>query len=215
MGPPANTKDSEVTPRRRVIGSAVDATPPTGASAPDRPTFAQIYDDYFAFVWRSALRLGTPRANIDDIVQEIFIIANDRLPGFEGRSTVKTWLFGIVLNVVRTHRRSLAAKQPHALRPEILADADVLPDPAEGPHERVTKAEAARILDRVLEDVDDEKREVFVLAELEQMTAPEIAAALSLSLNTVYSRLRHARHQFAKAVARYRAHDRWRTRWMT
>ena len=205
MGPPANTKDSEVTPRRRVIGSAVDATPPTGASAPDRPTFAQIYDDYFAFVWRSALRLGTPRANIDDIVQEIFIIANDRLPGFEGRSTVKTWLFGIVLNVVRTHRRSLAAKQPHALRPEILADADVLPDPAEGPHERVTKAEAARILDRVLEDVDDEKREVFVLSELEEMSGPAVAEALELNLKTAYARIHAARRAFERALQRHRA----------
>ena len=60
--------------------------------------------------------------------------------------------------------------------------------------------------------VDDEKREVFVLAELEQMTVPEIAEAVEANVNTVYSRLRAARREFDDAVGRHRARDRWRTR---
>ena len=129
--------------------------------------------------------------------------------------SVQTWLFGIVLNVVRTHRRTLAAHQPHLLRAEALADPETLPDPADGPHEQAARAEDARILDLVLDALDDSKREVFVLAELEQMSAPEIGAALSLPINTVYSRLRHARRQFAQAAARYRAQHQRRTQWTT
>ena len=70
-------------------------------------------------------------------------------------------------------------------------------DAAPGPHEIATQAEAVRLVDQLLEALDDEKREVFVLAELEQMTAPEIAAALAIPVNTVYSRLRMAREEFA------------------
>ena len=210
-----DTTTDEVTPRRGAIGPAVSAPPIPGAEADPRPRFADIYEAYFAFVWRSALRLGTPRVTIDDVVQEIFIVANNRLASFEGRSSVQTWLFGIVLNVVRTHRRTLAARQPHLLHADAQTDPETLADPADGPHERAARAEDARILDLVLDALDDSKREVFVLAELEQMSAPEIGAALSLPINTVYSRLRHARRQFAQAAARYRAQHQRRTQWTT
>jgi RNA polymerase sigma-70 factor (ECF subfamily) len=194
---------------RPAIGA--DAIPPSGRGRQARPMFAQIYEEHFPFVWRSALRLGAPRANVDDVVQEIFIVAHERLAAFEGRSSLRTWLFGIVVNVVRAHRRVLLAKQPHALRPEIRADPELLPDSAAGPHERAAKAEAARVVDRLLEALDDDKREVFVLAEMEQMSAPEIAAALAIPLNTVYSRLRLARQAFARAAARHRAREERRT----
>jgi RNA polymerase sigma-70 factor, ECF subfamily len=193
-----DTRGFEVTPRRRTIEPVCVAS---------RPTLAEIYEEHFPFAWRSALRLGAPRANIDDVVQEIFIVAHQRLADFEGRSSVRTWLFGIVLNVVRAHRRALLAKQPHALRPEVRADPELVADPAAGPHERAARAEAARIVEQVLDALDDDKREVFVLAELEQMSAPEIAAALAIPLNTVYSRLRLARQAFARAAARHRARD--------
>jgi RNA polymerase sigma-70 factor (ECF subfamily) len=74
------------------------------------------------------------------------------------------------------------------------------------------REEATHLVDRLLEELDDAKRAVFVLAELEQMTAPEIALALGTPLNTVYSRLRLARQEFAAAAARHRARDEWRTR---
>ena len=175
-------------------------------------SFAEIYDVYFAFVWRSARRLGAPALTVDDVVQETFLIVHRRLGEFEGRSSLRTWLFGIVLNVVRAHRRSLFAKNPHALRAEMAADLEAVTDPAPGPHEIATQAEAARLVDQLLETLDDEKREVFVLAELEQMSAPEIATAVGIPVNTVYSRLRMARHEFAAAAARYRARDERRTR---
>jgi RNA polymerase sigma-70 factor (ECF subfamily) len=183
-----------------------------GGAVELRPTFAQVYEAHFSFAWRSALRLGTPEANVDDVVQEIFVVAHRRLAEFEGRSSVKTWLFGIVSNVVRAHRRVLRAKHPHSLNADLRTDADAVVDTADGPHERAAKLEAARLVDRLLDALDDDKREVFVLAELEQMSAPEIASALAIPLNTVYSRLRLARQDFAGAAARHRARDEWRTR---
>jgi RNA polymerase sigma-70 factor (ECF subfamily) len=172
-----------------------------------RPTFAELYESHFPFVWRSARRLGTPEPNLDDIVQEIFVIAFRRQGEFQGRSSVKTWLYGIVFNVVRAHRRELAQKHPQVLDGERRVDPGVLVDGAEGPQEQVSKREAGAFLDRFLDSQDEDRRAVFVLAELEQLTAPEIAAVVGSPLNTVYSRLRLARIDFANAIARQRARD--------
>jgi RNA polymerase sigma-70 factor (ECF subfamily) len=184
----------------------------TGERSACHPTFAQLYEEHFSFAWRTARRLGAPEANLDDVVQEIFMVVCQKLPNFEGRSSIKTWVFGIVRNVVRAHRRMLQAKHPHALWPGVGTDPDGLSNGLGSECERLTQAEAVRLVDRWLEALDDDKREVFVLAELEQMSAPEIARALGIPVNTVYSRLRLARQEFASVAARHRARDEWRTR---
>jgi RNA polymerase sigma-70 factor (ECF subfamily) len=176
-----------------------------------RPTFAELYEAHFSFVWRSARRLGTPESNLDDVVQEIFMVAFRRQDEFEGRSSVKTWLWGIVFNVVRAHRRELAKKHPQVMDDERRADPAVLVDSSEGPQEQALKREAARFIDRFLDGLDDDLRVAFVLAEMEQLTAPEIAVVAGVPLNTVYSRLRLARIAFTRAIARHRAADARRT----
>ena len=133
-----------------------------------------------------------------------------KLNEFEGRSSIKTWIYGIVFNVVRAQRRELDAKHPHALIDEGPSDPELLSDGADGPDERAAQREAARFLTDFLETLDDDRRDVFVLAELEQLSAPEIAAVVNAPLNTVYSRLRLARGEFTKAVARHQARDGWR-----
>jgi RNA polymerase sigma-70 factor (ECF subfamily) len=175
---------------------------------PERPLFEAVYDEYFPFVWRSALRLGVPPAYIDDVVQEVFLVVHRQLPGFEGRSTLKTWLYGIALRIARAHRLRARLSSAHT---SVDAEQVQAPETAR-PDERAASAEAARLVDALLDGLDDEQREVFVLAELEQLTAPEIAEALGVKLNTVYSRLRLARAAFAEAAARHRARDRWRIR---
>src|SRR5882672_7077286 len=87
------------------------AEPAAAAEAP-AAVFAEVYQEWFGFVWRSARGLGVADAALDDVVQEIFVIVHRRLRDFEGRSSIRTWLSGIVLNVVRHHRRSLARKGP-------------------------------------------------------------------------------------------------------
>lgn len=166
-------------------------------------SFEEVYDTYFPYIWRSVLRLGVPVAHADDAVQEVFLVVHRKLAGFEGRSSLKTWLYGIALRVARAHR----VRGPRELEPEELRAPD-----ASRPDERAQNAEAARIVRALLDQLDDEQREVFVLAELEQLTAPEIAEALGVKLNTVYSRLRLAREAFAEGAARFRAADGWRIR---
>jgi RNA polymerase sigma-70 factor (ECF subfamily) len=167
-------------------------------------TFEHIYQQYFDFVWRSARRLGISESAVDDVVQDVFLVVHRRLRDFEGRSSMKTWVFGITLRVVSDHRRTIRRKG--GLAP--LPDDEVLGDRGEGPVAALEKRQAARVLHALLEELDDEKRTVFVLAELEELGAKEIAEMISIPVNTVYSRLRAAREAFDDALARYRAKER-------
>ncbi len=163
---------------------------------------ARIYEEHFDFVWRSARRLGVPDSAVDDAVQEVFIVVHRQLAGFEGRSSMKTWLFGILRNVVLRQRRSWARRREEALEESAVAATAAAAD------EHLAEREARRVLHALLAGLDDDKRAVFVLAELEQMSAPEIAEATGLKLNTVYSRLRLARAEMEKALERHRARER-------
>jgi RNA polymerase sigma-70 factor (ECF subfamily) len=174
---------------------------------PLRLELDDIYRDHFAFVWRSAKRLGVYDAALDDVVQEVFVIVHRRLAEFEGRSSLRTWLFGITLRVARDHRRSTARKNP-----EGTVDPDTLRATSPTPSESMEKTEAVRLLYAILDEMDDERREVFVMAELEQMPMPEIADALAINVNTAHARLRAARLSFEAALERHRARDEWRLR---
>jgi RNA polymerase sigma-70 factor (ECF subfamily) len=188
--------------------SAVHRADAPRAAAADVPAFESVYDTYFPYVWRSVQRLGVPPSHADDVVQEVFIIVHRRLHEFEGRSALKTWLYGIALRVARAYRT-----QSRRSGERVALDAEQLRAPeATRPDEQAQIAEAARLVDALLDGLEYEQREVFVLAELEQLTAPEIAEALGAKLNTVYSRLRLARRAFAEAAARCRAQDAWRFR---
>jgi len=185
--------------------------PPVARALPAQPAalalvFEDVYRESFGFVWRSARRLGVRDAHLDDVVQEVFVVVHRRLADFEGRSSLKTWLFGITLRVVRDHRRSARRRDPG---PPV--DPDTL-RAAGGPAHDAEKAEAVRVLHGLLDQLDDERREVFVMAELEQLPMPEIAEALGINVNTAYARLRIARGEFEQALARHRARDEWRLR---
>lgn len=181
--------------------SASCAALPVGTVTTSSPSFEAIYEAHFDFVWRALRRLGVPDASTDDAVQDVFLVVHRKLADFEGRSTLKTWLFGIVLRVARDHRRHRQRKgQLEPLTAEIV-------DPGSTPIDLASKREAWRILDRLLDTLDDDKREVFVLAEIEQLSVPEIAELLEQNLNTVYSRLRAARAAFEQALSRHHARE--------
>ncbi|HEX5661043.1 MAG TPA: sigma-70 family RNA polymerase sigma factor [Polyangiales bacterium] len=170
------------------------------------PPFADVYEQNFEFVWRSARRLGVPESSLDDVVQDVFVTVYRRLPDFEGRSQVKTWVFGILRNTVNDLRRSQRRKPTEALTAEPI---DLGND---SPQDAFAREQGARLLHAVLTELEDDLREVFVLSELEQMSAPEVASALSVNVNTVYSRLRAARRDFDAALKRLRTRDEWRMR---
>lgn len=182
---------------------AVDAGPATGTASEAPPyqlDVVEVYERHFDFVWRTARRLGVESAQVDDVVQEVFMVVHRRAGEFEGRATLKTWLFGITRRVVANHFRTARRKpaepygqsEPHDAR---SADAEA----------SLVAAEGNRLLHALLDELDPEKREVFVLAELEEMTGPELAQALGLNLNTAYARLRAARAAFEQALVRHRA----------
>lgn len=173
------------------------------ATVPCALTLAEVYEAQFDFVWRSARRLGVTSLHVDDVVQEVFLVVHRRLSEFEARSSLRTWLFGITRRIVRDHARSARRKpsEPYgALEPAAA--------PCDAADAQLARLEDARLLHALLDELDVDKREVFVLAELEQMSGPEIAAALDENLNTVYARLRAARSAFEAAVTRHRARTR-------
>ncbi len=178
------------------------------APPPSPPSFDEVYAEHFDFVFRTLRRLGVPQTLVDDAVQEVFLVVHRRLGEFRGGAALTTWLYRIVVNVAQHARRS--ARRKGIVDPE---DPDTLPiDDADGPHERARRAEGVRLLQRVLGELDDDQRVVFVLAEYEDLSARDIAAALGENVNTVSSRLRAARQAFDQAVRRHRALDQWRMR---
>ena len=126
----------------------------------------------------------------------MFIIVHRRSSDFRQASSFRTWLYGIVRNVAANHRRSLRRKGA----PEPL-DAR-WPSDAAGPAEQAQDGEAAAFVQRFLERVEPKKRDVFVLAVLEELSIPEVAEMLSIPLNTAYTRLRLVRAEFRKALER-------------
>jgi len=162
-------------------------------------SFDAMYVQEFPFVWRSLRGLGVRAGELDDAAQEVFVTAHRRLSTFRGEAGIRSWLFGIVRNVAFKHRRRLARKPTS---PEEMAAEPLETGPS--PLERAQANEAAAFVQRFLSQLDDKKREIFVLAMLEEMNIVEVAAALSIPLNTAYTRLRRVRAEFQKALARRR-----------
>jgi RNA polymerase sigma-70 factor, ECF subfamily len=162
--------------------------------APENPTdLAQVFEAHASFVWRVLRRLGVPDADADDAVQDVFIVVHHKLAGYEERGTIRAWLFAISRQVAShrhrsAQRRELAwARVPPAAHPE-------------DPQEAAMRREAVALVHAFLATLDDAHGIVFYLADVEGMTAPEIAESLDVKLNTVYGRLRNARKRFEEFV---------------
>jgi len=122
------------------------------------------------------------------------------------RSTVETWLFGIVLRVAHNHRRAQRRRLAWLL-PFRGRQVQEVPSPADGPAERFAQREAVAIFERALAKLDEDKRAIFLMIDVEQMTVPEAAVALGINLNTAYWRLRKARMAFRRALAKLGTHE--------
>ncbi|MBS2014347.1 MAG: sigma-70 family RNA polymerase sigma factor [Deltaproteobacteria bacterium] len=171
--------------------------------------FRAFYDTHVRFVWRALLRLGVAEREVPDAVQDVFLVVHRRLPEFEGRSKVTTWLFGICLRVA-SDRRRLA----HSRYEELSADAPDLAHAQEtaDPVALAEKRRARSTLEAILERMPEEQRIVFSLFELEGMTGDEIAELLDVPVGTIRSRLRLAREAFQQSVDRLRAREEARAR---
>jgi RNA polymerase sigma-70 factor (ECF subfamily) len=204
-------------PPSTMLGAVGALSSAMGASVPERvpvssARFNAVYDEHADFVWRNARRLGVDEAAIDDVLQSVFLVVFRRLDDFEGRSSLKTWIYEILIHVVRDHRRSLRRKSPGRHEPDAV-DPTTLSAPAEQrPDHLADRADAARVVRELLDQLDDDKREVFAMAELEGLTLREIAEVLREPPGTVASRLRAARADFERAAHRERAREQWRDR---
>lgn len=180
---------------------------PTSTAALDARV-VELYDQYFDFVWRSLRRLGVSSTDLDDASQDVFVVVHRRLETFEERASIKSWVFAIAMRVAKDYRRRTARQ-----RQRQTDDSDLQLVCSRGtPEEAHLKQQAAAQVLVLLDGLDDEKRAVFVMAELERMPAPDIAMALGVPLNTVYSRLRLARAVFEEGAKRLQAKDEWRYR---
>lgn len=151
------------------------------------PTFTQLFEEHFGFVCRSLQRLGVREADMEDIAQELFLAVHRALPGSDRSRPIRPWLFGFAIRYASNYRRL----SWH--RGRELDDMPVSPKL----HDKLA---AKRTVLAALEQLDFDKRVVLVMHDLEELTAPEIAAELGIPLNTVYSRVRLAREAFRGLV---------------
>jgi len=160
---------------------------------PESSDFEQIYRQYFRFVWRVARWLGAPDECLEDVVQDVFIVAHRHLSARLPEASLQTWLYAVARKVVSTlrrtqlrhHRRCDALSTTHHNAAEV--------DP-------IARTEAADEILRLLELLDEKRRAVFIACELAGMTAQETATSLGISVSAVYSRIYSARKTLKEAL---------------
>jgi len=162
----------------------------------DALTVREIFQDHARFVMRVLRRLGVPEADVDDQAQEVFVVVHRKLDQLHDPSGVRAWLSAIARGVASDHRR-----RAHVRREK---PTEVVPDAGTSPTQEraVERKEARALLESALDELDDDKRAVFVLYELEQMPMPEVAEALGCPVQTAYSRLHAARDRVRSHVKR-------------
>ena len=189
---------AEALGRQEPEDPAADDLRGAAARTPDR---AAVYQAHLRYVWRCLRSLGVYDAQLDDALQDVFVVVQKKLADFDGGAELRTWLYAIALRIARKYRERLQ-REPASLEGANPPQAEpALTVSGEGTllsNERLALAHA------ILATLSDDQREVFVLARVEQMSAPEIASVLGIPLNTVYSRLRAARLAFEAEVARRR-----------
>jgi RNA polymerase sigma-70 factor (ECF subfamily) len=157
-------------------------------------TVRGLFEAHAAFAGRNLRCLGVPDADVDDALQEVFVVVHRRLDDYDPKVAPRSWIYGICVRVASNHRRSLRRRR------EKLTD-DLSRESVDAPQERITARKRAR--DRALsalESLDEGQRQVFVLFEIEHMDMKELAQMLGLPLQTAYSRLYAARKKLREVL---------------
>ena len=189
----------EVSTRETPVPDAARRAPPAAVEVLD---FTSIFRDNAPFVWRLLRRLGVAERDLPDVVQEVFVVVHRNLPGFEGRSSVRTWVYGICVRAAADHRR-----RAHVRRE--VPGGELPDDGAPAPQEEALDLERARAtLDRLLSQLDPDKRAVYVLFEIEQVPMEDVARAVGCPTQTAYSRYYAAREHMHAAARRLRLRGR-------
>jgi RNA polymerase sigma-70 factor (ECF subfamily) len=161
----------------------------------DALTFDEVFEGHAGYVWRVLRRLGVRNADLKDVCQEVFIVVHGKLPSYDGRCSVTTWLWGLCRRKASEYRRT-----PHVGREDLV---DALPEQGEPPSQELDMDQRAklRLLDAALATLDDDKRLVFVLHGIEEVPMREVAEICDCPLQTAYSRY-HAAQRHVEAALR-------------
>lgn len=149
-----------------------------------------VFDEHAVTVWRTLLFLGVHESEVADVSQEVFLVIHKRLPSFEGRSALSTWIHGICVRCASAYRRKAYRRR------ELPVDAVPETEPPQGAAQPERTLENKERLDRLaaaLATLDEGARSVFVLFEIEGVPMKSIAETLEIPLQTAYSRLKSAR----------------------
>ncbi len=171
---------------------AIDPRSPTSI-----PTLEDVHVEHIGFICRSLRGLGVAPSAVEDAAQEVLLVVHRRLQEFEPRSPLRAWLFTIASHVARNYRR---ASRRRAWQGTVDLEC---PHSDAGPEQQVEAREALRLTEHFMDGLDEGKRAVFVLALIEGLPASEVAAALGLPMNTVYSRIRLLRQDFRQVLEQH------------
>jgi RNA polymerase sigma-70 factor (ECF subfamily) len=178
-------------------GSTEVCSPTLAAS--DERRFRQLVGANLDFIWRCLRRMGIPSGDVDDAVQQVFLVVASKL-GSIAQGSERAFLFATASRIAANSRRSVHRRdQAH----HQLMQADLDHDPSQ--EELTDQLRARALMDRVLGEMPDDLREVFVLFELEELSVAEVAELLAIPIGTVGSRLRRAREDFHDRVKRIKA----------
>ena len=165
----------------------------------ERAAFDQLYREHRRMVAANLFRVLGDRTDLDDLVQEVFVIAFRGLDRFRGEAKLSTWLYRICVNVALGRLRSRSRKPPALPAPDPLGDRPT--DPNESPERLLLRREDVREVYRALDQLAPKKRVVLVLHEIEGLDIKEIAAIVQAPLVTVRTRLHYARKDFYKILS--------------
>jgi RNA polymerase sigma-70 factor (ECF subfamily) len=157
-----------------------------------------VFRAHADFVWRGLRRLGVPEADADDALQEVFMVVARRLPEYREQGTLRAWLFCIARQVaMHVHRSEMRRSHRE------LAGTQVVSPSVYDPQRALEQKQAADLVQRALNELEESQAMALYLADIEELSVPEIAAALNLPLTTVYGRLRLARTRFEQLLKQF------------
>jgi RNA polymerase sigma-70 factor, ECF subfamily len=164
----------------------------------DLEALGDLYDRHEAALRRYFGRIGASGADAEDLVQATFLEVVKAAPRFDETLPLVSWLYGLASIMARRHRRSLARTAQR-----LLGWANhMLMEPIKSPAADVEREQELARLGAAFERLSPKKREVFVLVMLEGLSGEEAARALQVPVNTVWTRLHHARRELREALER-------------
>lgn len=153
----------------------------------------QIYEEQVEYVSNSLRRLGIEQRHIPDLCHDVFLVVYHKYEDYDEDRPIQPWLFGIAYRVASNFKDKARRDDKRLEKPEFVSDSPDVVD-------NISKKEAKKLVMDALEDVDLEKRAIFVLHKIDGRKMPEIAEAMSMPVQTAYARCRKAMKQFEKAA---------------